>query len=242
MSTSHRTTRLVRSSVLCCLVLLNAAAAYLVAQSQPAPVRSDEPQPTTAPARVASPTPATSQPAIQTGHSATTQPASPAWPTTAPAPVVAESQDPEPPREPSPSEILRRLTDRSNQPPRPVVRPAVPGRTRVRTVNESALPSNAVAPPRRKLLPDGYRIVDRPGRLIRDGDDWAFSFEGRGRGAPELPLRLLPNRLLEVMEVFSAGGTKPVVFIVSGEITEYHNVNYLLVQKLLTRPDLGNLE
>ncbi len=242
MSASHRTTRLARSSVLCCLVLLNAAAAYLVAQSQPPPARSDGPQPTTTPARVASPQPATSQPALQTGHSATTQPASPVWPTTAPAPVVGESEDPAPPREPSPSEILRRLTDRSNQPPRPVVRPAVPRRMQDRTVPDSALPPNVIAPPRRKLLPDGYRIVDRPGRLIRDGDDWVLSFEGRGRGAPELPLRLLPNRLLEDMEVFSAGGAKDVVFIVSGEITEYHNVNYLLVQKLLTRPDLGNLE
>jgi hypothetical protein len=31
------------------------------------------------------------------------------------------------------------------------------------------------------------------------------------------------------------------VFIVSGEVTEYHGVNYLLVQKLLIRPSMGNL-
>jgi hypothetical protein len=91
-------------------------------------------------------------------------------------------------------------------------------------------------------LPDGYRIVDRPGRLVRQAEHWVFSFESRGRGAVEIPIRLLPNRLLEDMEVFSAGGTKPVVFVVSGEVTEYHNANYLLVQKLLTRPNLGNLE
>jgi hypothetical protein len=52
----------------------------------------------------------------------------------------------------------------------------------------------------------------------------------------------LPNRLLEDMEVASAGGSKSVVFIVSGELTEYHGANYLLVQKLLTKPNLGNLK
>lgn len=109
-------------------------------------------------------------------------------------------------------------------------------------MEEAALPANAVAPVAPKLMPDGYRIVDRPGRLAREGDYWVFSAESRGRGAPDLPIRLLPNRLLEDMEIVSEGGTKEVVFIVSGELTEYHGVNYLLVQKLLTRPDLGNIK
>ncbi|HVP11521.1 MAG TPA: hypothetical protein VMV94_10080 [Phycisphaerae bacterium] len=104
------------------------------------------------------------------------------------------------------------------------------------------MPANAVGPVNPKLMPDGYRIVDRPGRLTREGDYWIFSFESRGRGETELPIRLLPNRLLEDMEMASSAGSKEVVFVVSGEVTEYHGVNYLLIQKLLTRPDLGNLK
>ena len=104
------------------------------------------------------------------------------------------------------------------------------------------MPPNAIAPPTPKLYPDGYRIVDRPGRLTREGDFYTFTFESRSEGIPELPIRLLPNRLLEDMEIVSEGGTKSVVFLISGELTEYHGVNYLLTQKLLTRPNLGNLK
>ena len=149
--------------------------------------------------------------------------------------------DPEPPREPSPSEVLRELTKQSGV-RRPVVSPVAPGRVEQRVVSGEAVPPNAILPPTQRLLPDGYRIVDRPGRLARDGDYWVFSFENRGQGAPELPIRLLPNRLLEDMERASAGGTKPMVFVISGEVTEYHNVNYVLLQKLLVQPDLGNLK
>ena len=42
------------------------------------------------------------------------------------------------------------------------------------------------------------------------------------------------------MEIIAEGGRKSVVFVVSGEVTEYRGVNYLMIQKLLIRPDLGN--
>lgn len=149
----------------------------------------------------------------------------------------------EPPREPSASDILKALTRPEDAPPKPVILPSQQGQTvRRKEVDQSTLPQNAVAPIAPRLFPDGYRIVDRPGRLTREGDYYVFAFESRGRGEPELPIRLLPNRLLEDMEIVSAGGTKPVVFQISGELTEYHGVNYLLVQKLLTRPELGNLK
>lgn len=150
-------------------------------------------------------------------------------------------KDPPPRREPSATDILRELTKQS-QPPKPVLRPATPDRVARTTVAAEAMPPNAIATPIPRLLPDGYRLVDRPGRLAREGDYWVFSFEDRGQASPQLPIRLLPNRLLEDMEQFSEGGTKPVVFVVSGEVTEYHGVNYLLVQKLLTRGNLGNLK
>ena len=212
-----------------------------------------QPQPEKPPPAGASP-PAASQPAhSEPANPAVSQPTGPdkaGHATSAPAtekagareqPTKGASREPEPRREPSPSEILQELTKQSKS-QRPVIPPASPGRVEQRTISEGALPENAIQPPARKLLPDGYRMVDRPGRLVREGDYWVFSFEDRGQGAPELPIRLLPNRLLEDMERFSAGGTKPTVFVISGEITEYHNVNYLLLQKLLTQPDLGNLK
>ena len=155
----------------------------------------------------------------------------------------ADADEIEPPREPSATDILKALTKPEDAPPKPVILPTEPGQTIERKeVDPAILPQNAVAPITPRLYPDGYRIVDRPGRLAREGDYYVFAFESRGRGEAELPIRLLPNRLLEDMEIASAGGTKPIVFLISGELTEYHGVNYLLVQKLLTRPELGNLK
>lgn len=148
----------------------------------------------------------------------------------------------EPPHEPTPTEILKELSKQSDAAPRPVIPPSRPGQTVRKEVDTSAIPPNAIVPPTPRLFPDGYRIVDRPGRLTREGDYYTYTFESRGQGTPELPIRLLPNRLLEDMEIVSEGGAKPAVFLVSGELTEYHGVNYLLIQKLLTRPNLGNLK
>lgn len=147
----------------------------------------------------------------------------------------------EPRREPSAAEILRELS-RHGDAPKPVILPVTPGQQRQVVVDSAAIPPNSVTALNTKLFPDGYRIVDRPGRLAREGDYYTFSFETRTEGPVEIPIRLLPNRLLEDMEIVSAGGTKPIVFIISGEMTTYHGVNYLLVQKLLTRSYIGNLK
>src|ERR1041385_98868 len=152
----------------------------------------------------------------------------PPTPTTQPD---AASTEPEPKHEPTAAEILKELSRDENAPPRPVVRPTRPGQTNVQRVSDEALPKSSIVPLMPKLYPDGYRIVDRAGRLTREGDYYTYSFETRTEGTPELPIRLLPNRLLEDMEVTSAGGAKPIVFIISGELTEYHGVNYLLDRK-----------
>ncbi|MBN2559679.1 MAG: hypothetical protein JXQ75_01945 [Phycisphaerae bacterium] len=231
MASARASRRVPRSWALVGVVLVVGVTAILHAQSD-----LDPRLPTTQPA-ASQPGPAGLQ------GPATTQPTSTER-KDEPAAVGDKGRDadPEPRREPSPTEILEELTKQSNARRRPLVRPITPGGTERTTVSADTIPSDAIRAPRPKLLPDGYRLVDRPGRLTREGDYWVFSFESRGKGAPELPIRLLPNRLLEDMERFSDGGTKPVVFVISGEVTEYHNVNYLLLQKLLTRPDLGNLE
>lgn len=154
---------------------------------------------------------------------------------------TAKDDDPAPRHEPSYAEILKALQKETRRVPRPVTPPSDPSGHR-RAVPVLPRDENPVRAPARTLLPDGSRLVDRSGRLTREGDYFTFSFEDRGQGAPELPIRLLPNRLLEDMEIVSAGGTKPIVFVVSGEVTEYRGVNYLLIQKLLVRPDLGNLK
>ena len=152
------------------------------------------------------------------------------------------NKDPEPPRNASPAEILKRLQEDTRNLPRQVTRPTDHRSARRRVIAPNPDDRNAIQPADHKLLPDGSRIVDRPGRLTSEGEYFTFSFESRGQGAPEMPIRLLPNRLLEDMEIASAGGTKHIVFVVSGEVTEYRGVNYLLVQKLLARPSVGNFK
>ncbi len=161
--------------------------------------------------------------------------------TTQPARGARALPEPMPPRpEPSADEVLRALEPREGT-PRQIVRPVEPGESVRRTLAPQDQPRNAIVPVDTRLLPDGYRLVDRPGRLAREGEYWVLAFESRGTQSAEPPMRLLPNRMLEDMEIASAGGTQPVVFLVSGEVTQYHGVNYLLVQKLLVRPNLGNL-
>lgn len=211
--------------------------------SQPPAAPTSQPAaagtPTNQPATPATPTNPSAAPATPTNPSAVA-----GAPASQPASAATDSTtgDPQPRREPSPTEILRELSKVGSKTAAPVTRPVQPGQTTRTLAAEEALPPNAVAAPAAKLLPDGYRLVDRPGRLARQEDFWVFSFEDRGQGAPELPIRLLPNRMLEDMEDMSAGGTRPIVFIVSGEVTEYRGLNYLLIEKLLTRPDLGNLK
>ncbi len=215
------------------LALSGFMAAVLFAQPGPASPAQSVP-PTTQPTAE----PSTTQP--QAARSATARPEPD---NTAAATEEADKSDeePEPRRQPSPAEILRELT-RTGSENKGVVMPE----TSVRPRRSEAAPviehGNAIAPAKPRLLPDGYRLVDRPGRLAQVSDYWVFSFESRGRGTPEMPIRLLPNRLLEDMEEFSAGGTKDIVFVVSGQVTEYRGVNYLLIQKLLTRPSVGNLK
>ena len=159
----------------------------------------------------------------------------PAAPPASPPPSAAE-----PRQEPTASDVLDTLRSRDGA-AQPIVRPNLPGTVRPSTLSPDAIPKNAIVPVSTRLLPDGYRIVDRPGRLQREGDYWVFALESRSTKVVEAPLRLLPNRALEDMEITSAGGTQPLVFLVSGEITEYHGINYLIVQKMLVRPSLGNL-
>jgi len=157
----------------------------------------------------------------------------------APAPSAAKSDST--PRQPTAEEVIKALQDVTS-PARPVIPPAAPGGVVEKTIDAPVeLPDTGGRSGR--LLPEGYRLVDRPGRMVESPDGgWMFVIEERGQGALEASLRLLPNRYLEQMERVSEDGTQAVVFIVSGDVTEYRGSNYLLVQKLLLRPQMGNLK
>lgn len=84
-------------------------------------------------------------------------------------------------------------------------------------------------------------MVDQLGRLVPAGEQWwSLAFEDRGRDASRPPIRVLPSRLLETAVTLSSGTAQGGVFMVSGEITTYKGLNYLLLRKVLVRRDLGN--
>jgi hypothetical protein len=143
------------------------------------------------------------------------------------------------PTPPSAEQVLKEVLE-SHQPVQPLL-PVEPGRPIRGTV--STRPANPVASDQEQqdLLPDGYP-VKRTGRLVHDGTWWSLAAEGVGQDAtPEKPMRLLPNRLLETMEATSVGGTRPLLFSVTGQVTEYRGTNYLLVLNVMIQRDQGNL-
>ena len=57
--------------------------------------------------------------------------------------------------------------------------------------------------------------------------------------AADPPVLLLPCRELEWMENASNNGKRAVKFVVSGELTEYHGRNYMLLRKVLVHRSLN---
>ncbi|MFH0983133.1 MAG: hypothetical protein V2A79_16560 [Planctomycetota bacterium] len=108
--------------------------------------------------------------------------------------------------------------------------------------DESTSPEASLAPATSRRLPDGYFLVDRVGRVVKEGEWYVFVYEGDNASHPEPPLKLLPNQLLERVVLESQNARNSAVFVVSGEVTEFQNENYLLLRKLLRRRNLGNLE
>lgn len=148
-------------------------------------------------------------------------------------------KDVKPAAVPDPEDIIKELE--KDKPATPLVLPQRPGKSR-RTV-ERPKPSVTPSQQDRKRLPEGYILVDRVGRLNKDGQWWAFSFRSdQNRTVREPPIRLLPSRMLESMELASGGGTRPLSFKISGQVTEFHGINYLLLEKVLVVRGHGNLQ
>ncbi len=98
-----------------------------------------------------------------------------------------------------------------------------------------------VAPALPFVRPEGTPMVRRPGRLIEESPWWMFVLETSSKNQGQLPLKLLPNRNVELMIENISRGAEGVVFLVSGQLTLYNGENYLHVQAVTRQVDIGNL-
>jgi hypothetical protein len=196
-----------------------------IAVAQPNPPENERGQESTPPAD-AEPTPEPEPEAAP--DSQASPPAEPERPQPSP-PAPPTDQ---PPGQPTAEEVLRAFEqDRpKNEPLTPVdVSLATPGGK-----------EDPAAKRPRARYPDGYMLTERAGRITRDGQWYIFSFESSSTAFEEPPVKLLPNLMLE-RAAFEIQGSPNLVFVVSGEITDFNGENYLLLRKLLRRRDLGNI-
>jgi hypothetical protein len=156
----------------------------------------------------------------------------------APPPAAARTPSADDPSLRTPTQLSPEDLLKEFQKDRPRALPILPSGGPDEVVVERETPASSGG----RRLPDGFFLVDRVGRLTRDGEWWVFVFEGYNDSHPEPPMRLLPNQLLERMVIESEGAGGSAVFVGSGEVTEFKGENYLLLRKLLLRRGLGNLE
>jgi hypothetical protein len=90
-------------------------------------------------------------------------------------------------------------------------------------------------------LPEDTQLISRPGRLVREGTNWQFRIESQSTEPAELPVTVLPNLALEQMELFTSGGRRSAVFVVTGQLTAMAGQNFLLIRRFHLRPEDGNL-
>ena len=91
------------------------------------------------------------------------------------------------------------------------------------------------------LIPGGTPLMSRPGRLVRSGDWLTFYFESDHPDNPQPAMKMLPSQTLSLMMEAAPAHTPGLVFLVSGEVTEYRGENYLLARAAMRRIDSGNL-
>ena len=142
-------------------------------------------------------------------------------------------------REPSAEEIIKQLME--NKPLRAVVLPEQVPAVPTASAPAAGGPLPGPTGPEVVRWPEETMLVDRAGRVVPGERWWMLAFEDHGKNPSTAPIRLLPNRQLEDAIATSGGGTRAVVFVVSGEVTEYRGGNHLLLRKVLIRRELGNL-
>jgi len=143
------------------------------------------------------------------------------------------------PEQPTQETILEELL--KERPTNAPISPMVPGQADQPAEVAATQPAHPEMSAGR-LLPDGFIISKRTGRLVRQGPWWVFAFESDGKAMQDPPMRLLPCRWLEHMEAASGGGTRGVRFVVTGRVTAYRGLNYLLCENVLIVHDMGNFK
>lgn len=96
-----------------------------------------------------------------------------------------------------------------------------------------------------KLRREGEFVINRRGRLIRSprSNRPLFVFEAdTSKDGQELPMILLPCRLLQDMEQTVMQHGDQVLFIVSGQIHNYRGANYLMPTTMRLAVDRGNTD
>jgi len=85
------------------------------------------------------------------------------------------------------------------------------------------------------ILREGTAIIDRVGRLQKAADGpWSeLVFDSDGRVMRDPPMIILPNLKLTMMESEISKVSDDLRFRVTGTVTEYHNRNYILLDKVV---------
>ena len=73
-----------------------------------------------------------------------------------------------------------------------------------------------------KIMPEGTAVISETGAITKTSGWWQF--EPQGKPA----LKLLPNSTLEAMVRMERSASRPLRFVVSGELTAFGTENYLL--------------
>lgn len=96
--------------------------------------------------------------------------------------------------------------------------------------------------PTPKLRREGEFILNRRGRLVREGGQSLFAFDADTDKAAEAPMMLVPCRVLQNMEELAQEHGSDVVFLVTGQVFTYRGANHLLPTTMKLSIDKGNLK
>ena len=93
-----------------------------------------------------------------------------------------------------------------------------------------------------KLRREGEFVLNRRGRLVREGGQSLFAFDADTDKAAEAPMMLVPCRVLQNMEELAQEHGSDVVFLVTGQVFTYRGANHLLPTTMKLSIDKGNLK
>jgi hypothetical protein len=109
---------------------------------------------------------------------------------------------------------------------RPTLKPSKPG------IVQPGTPSTGAALAPGQLVRQGSFIVSRRGRVVRgDAGEVIFVFDADAQGKAEAPMVLLPISHLQNLERIADKADASTRFNISGQVTSYHQRNYLLMDR-----------